>query len=132
MNFLLKATVLFSLSGQLSAIDIDTLPHPHRENLPVEPGQALLASSCADIDQAITYLIPATYQYKADMYENDYDGAAIWTSLLIKDLLINDIAYLYLPYSWFIGYQEENRQHQAFYQIEKLRRAKAMKQCFVQ
>ena len=109
----------------LAEITLDTLPHFHRENLPVKPDETLLTKSCEELDTAISYLTPATYQYKPDFNDDKYNGAAIWGSTMIE------IAWLYLPYSWFMGYQEETRQHQAFYKLEELRQAKAIKQCYV-
>lgn len=97
----------------------------------MKPEDTLLAASCQELDEAITYLIPQTYQYKPDFYDDKYNGAAIWAST-IEELSINEVAWLYLPYSWFIGYLEEGRQHEAFYKIEKLRMAKAKKHCYVQ
>ena len=111
-------------------VTLDTLPHFHRQNLPVNPEDTLLAASCQELDEAITYLIPDTYQYKPNFYDDKYNGAAIWASSL--DSAIGEVAWLYLPYSWFISYLEEGRQHEAFYKIEKLRMAKAIKECYVQ
>ena len=107
-------------------IDTDLLPHFHRRNIDVKPEDTLLAATCQELDAAITYLTPATYQYKPDFYDDQYNGAAIWGSTIVE------FAWLYLPYSWFISYHEEGRQHRTFYKIEKLRMAKAIKQCYVQ
>ncbi len=127
---LVTALVLgLSTSAAASNFNLDKLPHFHRENLPVKPDEAMLARSCEELDEAITYLIPATYQYKPDFYDDKYNGASVWATTIDG---LTDVAWLYLPYSWFIGYQEEGRQHQAFYQIEKLRHAKAIKHCYVQ
>ena len=122
---LILPIILTTPALSFGEITLDTLPHFHRENLPVKPDENLLTRSCEELDAAISYLTPATYQYKPDFNEDKYNGTAIWGSTIVP------IAWLYLPYSWFIGYQEEGRQHQAFYQLEELRQAKAIKQCYV-
>ncbi len=96
----------------------------HRKNPPVYPGEVMLERSCADLDEEISHLIPNTYQYKPDFYDDAYNGAAIWGAAAAP------VTLAYLPYSWVVSYQDDSRQHQAFYRIEKLRRAKQMKQCF--
>ena len=134
MKLIKQLLALLALTISLTAqafsqnnINLDELPHFHREHLPVKPDEYLLARSCEELDEAITYLIPATYQYKPDFYDDKYNGAAIWASTMAPG-----VGLIYLPYSWFIGYQEEDRQHRAFYEIEKLRHAKAIKHCYAQ
>ena len=112
-------------------LDPDVLPHFHRTPKPVKPEDELVSLSCEEIDEAITYLIPEEYQYKPDFYDDGYNSVGIWGST-VSEFGIDQIAYLYLPYSWFQTYLEEGRQHDTFYQLEKLRRAKAIKQCYVQ
>lgn len=119
-----------SISVQAINFNFDVLPHFHRENLPVKPDEAMLARNCEELDEAITYLIPETYQYKPDFLEDSYNSGAIWAST-IDEFGIGEIAWMYLPYSWYLSYREEGRQHKAFYQLEKLRYAKAIKQCYV-
>ena len=126
----LALLLILAVSPTAGALNLEALPHFHRNNLPIKPDEAMLATTCEELDEAITYLIPDTYQYKPDFYDDKYNGAAVWAST-IDTLSIGEIAWMYLPYSWFMGYQEESRQHKAFYQIEKLRRAKAIKQCYV-
>ena len=110
--------------------DIDLLPRFHRRNLPVDPDEMLLTRSCEELDYAITYLLPDTYSYKPGFYDDKYHGAAIWGSIT-DEFSIFEHSWLFLPYSWLVGYLEEGQQHKAFYQVEKMRRAKAMKNCFV-
>ena len=95
-----------------------------RKNQPVYPDDSLQERSCAELDEEISYLIPDTYQYKADFTDDAYNGAAIWGSA------ITPLTIAYLPYSWAVGYQQDGRRHDTFYRIEKLRRAKQMKHCF--
>ena len=110
--------------------DIYGMPRFHRRNLPVEPDQMLLTRSCEELDYAIGYLLPDTYNYKPAFYDDKYNGAAIWAST-IDEYSILEWSWLYLPYSWLVGYLEEGERHEAHYQVEKMRRAKAIKNCFV-
>lgn len=110
--------------------DFDLLPRFHRRNLAVEPDEMLLTRSCEELDYAITYLLPATYSYKPGFYDDNYHGAAVWGST-VAEFSIFENSWLYLPYSWLIGYLEQGKQHKAFYHIEKMRRAKAVKNCYV-
>ena len=118
------ATVLpgITLSGMEQGF-----PSFHHAPPSIKPDEQLLSRSCHDLDQEIAYLTPATYQYKPDFYSDPYNSGAIWGSIAITPAL-----QYYLPYSAFISYQEQERQHQAFYRIEMLRRAKAIKNCYVQ
>ncbi len=120
--------------------DSGLLPGFHRRNLPVKPDETLLARSCEELDYAISYLLPSTYSYKPDFFEDNYHGAAIWGSTISEFSLwgsssqtvtFMENAWLYLPYSWLVGYLEQGKQHKAFYHVEKIRRAKAMKNCYV-
>lgn len=111
-------------------IDIDQLPRFHRRNLPVEPDEMLLTRSCEELDLAISYLLPDTYSYKPAAFDDQYHGAAVWGST-ISEFGIFEYSWLYLPYSWLIGYLEQGQQHDAFYHVEKMRRAKAAKNCYV-
>ncbi|MGD2119647.1 MAG: hypothetical protein PVG66_14915 [Chromatiales bacterium] len=103
--------------------------YPSFHNTPpsIKPDDELLAKSCNELEQEIAYLVPATYQYKPDFYSDPYNSGAIWGSIAITPVM-----QYYLPYSAFLSYQEQQRQHHAFYRIEMLRRAKAMKNCYVQ
>ena len=102
----------------------------HRNNLPVKPDDFLMSRSCQELDQAITYMLPATYSYRPDIYNNPYAGAAIWGSTSSEYGFMEHLWY-YLPYSWLVGYIEDGQIHQAYYKVEQLRRAKAIKNCFV-
>lgn len=99
-------------------------PDMHRRNQAIVPDEMLLEQSCSELDLEISYLIPYTYQYKPDFYDDAYNGAAIWGTA------VTPLTVAYLPYSWAIGYQETERQSNVFYRIEKLRRAKQIKHCF--
>ena len=102
----------------------------HRHNLPVKPDDFLMSRSCEELDQAITYMLPATYSYRPNFYDNPYAGAAIWGSTSSEYGFMEHLWY-YLPYTWLIGYLEDGQRHEAYYKVEQLRRAKAMKNCFV-
>ncbi|NNJ91190.1 MAG: hypothetical protein HKP55_05915 [Gammaproteobacteria bacterium] len=110
--------------------DIELLPRFHRRNLPVKPEEMLLTRSCEELDYAITYLLPDTYNYKPGFYDDNYHGAAVWGST-VAEFTIFENSWLYLPYSWLIGYLEQGQQHKAFYHVEQMRRAKAVKNCYV-
>ncbi len=99
-------------------------PDMHLRNQAIVPDEMLLEQSCSELDLEISYLIPYTYQYKPDFYDDAYNGAAIWGTA------VTPLTVAYLPYSWAIGYQETERQTNVFYRIEKLRRAKQIKHCF--
>jgi hypothetical protein len=117
-------------SFSLKNFDFDQLPRFHRSNLPVKPEEVLLTRSCEELDDAITYLLPSSYSYKPGFYDDNYTGAAVWGSTVGK-FTIFESSWLYLPYSWLIGYLEEGKQHKAFYHVEQMRRAKAIKNCYV-
>jgi hypothetical protein len=102
----------------------------HRYNLPVKPDDFLMSRSCEELDQAISYMLPATYSYRPGFYDNPYASAAIWGSTSSEYGFTEHLWY-YLPYSWLIGYLEDGQIHKAYYKVEQLRRAKAMKNCFV-
>jgi len=110
--------------------DIEKLPRFHRRNLPVQPDEMLLTRSCEELDYAITYLLPETYNYKPGFYDDNYHGAAVWGST-VAEFSIFENSWLYLPYSWLVGYLEQGQQHKAFYHVEQMRRAKAVKNCYV-
>ena len=110
--------------------DIDLLPRFHRRNQPVDPDEILLTRSCEELDDAITYMLPSTYSYKPGFYDDNYTGAAVWGST-VGEFSIFEHSWLYLPYSWLVGYLEQGQQHKSFYHVEKMRRAKAIKNCYV-
>lgn len=114
-------------SFNLSDVFEMELPNFHRKNEPLRPEEEMLSMNCEEIDEAITYLIPSTYQYMPDFYDDPYNSSA-----MVATIAFDQIARYYLPYSWFLKFQENNTQNQAFYHIEKLRRAKAIKSCYVQ
>lgn len=137
-NIITVSTILLAMlvSGlaQATDFDFDLLPRFHRNQQSIKPEDVLLAQSCEELDEAITYLLPATYNYKPAFNEDPYIGAAIWGTTLNQVPVVEPLleyAWMYIPYSWFIGYLEEGKRHDAHYHIEKLRRAKAMKDCFV-
>lgn len=117
-------------SERFPEFDPDKLPRIHRQPKPVKPEDILMVQSCEELDTAITYLLPATYDYSPGFYNDPYNGAAIWGST-ISEFSFARHSWLYLPYAWLIDFFEASKRHDAFYQVEKLRRAKAMKNCFV-
>ena len=81
--------------------------------------------SCRDLEYELTSLLPMTYSYKPDFYNDPVQGAAFWvgTTVFVP-------AYAVLGYTSYYDYQENARIVKVQDRIEAIRRIKAEKQCF--
>lgn len=84
-----------------------------------------LERSCRDLEYELASLLPMTYSYKLDFYDDPVQGAAFWvgTTMFFP-------AYAALGYTSYYGYQENERIIKVQNRIEALRRFKAEKRCF--
>lgn len=81
--------------------------------------------NCLALEREISELMPQTYSYKPDFYNDPYQGAAIWvgTTLFMP-------AYALSGYAGYIQYRENGRIISAENRIETLRHLKAQQHCF--
>ena len=81
--------------------------------------------SCRDLEYELTSLLPMTYSYKPDFYDDPVQGTAFWVGTTMFTP-----AYAALGYTSYFGYQENERIIKVQDRIEALRRLKAEKRCF--
>lgn len=133
-KIMLGITAGLCLNSPGMAVDFDLeslpLPDPHRKEKDIKPDENLLTKSCEELDEAITYLEPAMLSHRPGFYDDEYNRGAIWASTA-ADYTILENSWMFLPYNWLMGYIDDGRKHKTFYKIETLRRAKAMKNCYV-
>ncbi|WP_428606994.1 hypothetical protein [Sedimenticola sp.] len=81
--------------------------------------------SCLALEQEMAALVPKTYSYKPDFYNDPYQGTSIWvgTTLFMP-------AYALSGYAGYLQYKENGRIISAEERIEVLRRLKAQQHCF--
>lgn len=96
-----------------------------RQPSSTEPFPGEEALSCADIEREIANLLPLTYSYKPDFYNNPYQGAAI-----LAGTLQTPVFYLYSAYDYYLDYRENSRILPQLDRLERLRHQKAEKHCF--
>ncbi|MCW8944964.1 MAG: hypothetical protein OQL27_09340 [Sedimenticola sp.] len=89
------------------------------------PSPADRAKNCYALEQEMTALVPKTYSYKPDFYNDAYQGASIWigTTLFMP-------VYALSAYSGFKQYGENARIISAEERIDLLRHLKAQNRCF--
>ncbi len=90
--------------------------------IPIAQDRAL---NCLALEQEIARLVPKTYSYKPDFYNDPYQGSAIWigTTLFMP-------AYALSGYVGYLQYRENGRIIPAEERIEVLRHLKAQHHCF--
>ena len=94
---------------------------------PVAP-QALpadQAKGCPELEREIAALLPLTYSYKPNFYQDPYQGGSIFLGVVAHPVLFAPVAY-----SGWVEYEENKRMIPAEDRIEQLRRLKAEKHCY--
>lgn len=87
--------------------------------------------NCVELDNAIRYLHPYRYSYKAKFYEDDNNAVAV--SLIVADSIpvIGGLLGLgYLSYSSLVEEKENRRQLNVEQQISMLQQLKSELHCF--
>lgn len=81
--------------------------------------------SCYALEHEMAALVPKTYSYKPDFYNDPYQGAAVWigTTIFMP-------AYALSGYSGYRQYRENARIISAEERIALLRHLKAQNRCF--
>ncbi|TVO67709.1 hypothetical protein [Sedimenticola selenatireducens] len=81
--------------------------------------------NCYALEHEMAALVPKTYSYKPDFYNDPYQGAAVWigTTLFMP-------AYALSGYSGYRQYTENARMISAEERIALLRHLKAQNRCF--
>ncbi|MCW8848289.1 MAG: hypothetical protein OQK42_02075 [Sedimenticola sp.] len=89
------------------------------------PSASDRAKNCYALENEISALVPQTYSYKPDFYNDPYQGASVWigTTLFMP-------AYAISVYSGIQQYGENTRIVSAEERIDLLRRLKAQNRCF--
>ncbi|WP_273437762.1 hypothetical protein [Sedimenticola selenatireducens] len=130
-SLLLLVTASIGMADDLnktSAQKADTRVIPfdlYRTPATVTPTESERALNCLALEREITDLMPKTYSYKPDFYNDPYQGAAIW----IGSTLFMP-AYAISGYAGYLQYQENGRIISAEERIETLRHLKAQHHCF--
>lgn len=89
------------------------------------PSASDRAKNCYALENEIAALVPQTYSYKPDFYNDPYQGASVWigTTLFMP-------AYALSVYSGIQQYGENTRIVSAEERIDVLRHLKAQNRCF--
>ncbi|WP_260294852.1 hypothetical protein [Sedimenticola hydrogenitrophicus] len=89
------------------------------------PTESDRAKTCLALEREMTELVPQTYSYKPDFYNDPYQGAAVW----IGTTLFQE-AYALSAFAGFLQFRENGRMISAEERIEVLRHLKAQNRCF--
>lgn len=132
---LLSLFCVVTVTNALTMIPVPTEPI-YFEPPVAEATEDLSKQSCVALDNAIRYLHPYKYTYKAPFYDDDANKIA--TAVIAFDAIpiVESLPYsawfgfAYLGYSALVEEKEQRRVLQVEQQIAMLQQAKAEKHCF--
>jgi len=124
------AVTTFLLASLAQAIPMPPVPTEpiYFEPPIVQPTAEIRNQSCIDLDNAIRYLHPYRYSYKAEFHQDGYNKIA--TASIALESVMAILGLTYLSYSALLEEKEQRRTLQIEQQIAMLQQVKAEKHCF--